>query len=140
MPGTLLHRASKTAFRHMEAAFAKHGLPYSHWMALSLIVENHAKTASAVADCMGFYPRAATRLLDRLERDGLLTRSRDQGDRRIVNVRLAKAGITAVERGRPLAARRWSELLAGFSRDEVDFLTNMLRGVVVRAGGADNPI
>jgi DNA-binding MarR family transcriptional regulator len=132
-PVLLLHRASKRVYRHMDAEFADPDFPYSQWLAVSLILENHARTASEVADCMGFFSRAATRLLDRLERDGLLTRSRDQKDRRIVHVRLTKAGIAAVERGRPVVAKRWGELFASYSRTERDVLIDILRGMALLA-------
>jgi len=132
-PTLLLHRASKLVFRDMEAAFSDSSFRYSQWVALSLIDENHARTVSAVADCMGYYPRAATRLLDRLERDGLLTRVRDARDRRMVHVRLTKAGRTAVERGRPLVERRWSSLLFDCTDSEIGQFIKVLRSASAHA-------
>lgn len=38
-----------------------------------------------------------TRLLDRLERRGLLTRSRDSKDRRVITVRIAPAGLKVLK-------------------------------------------
>jgi DNA-binding MarR family transcriptional regulator len=38
-----------------------------------------------------------TRLLDRLERRGLLTRSRDAADRRVVTIRISDAGMTLLD-------------------------------------------
>jgi MarR family transcriptional regulator, organic hydroperoxide resistance regulator len=119
-PTLLVHRASKLISREIEIAFADSDLRYSQWVALALIDERHARTMSAVADCMGFYAGAATRLLDHLEHDGLLTRSRDRRDRRTVHVRLTKFGRAAIEKGRRLVERRWNALLFGLSSDEIE--------------------
>jgi DNA-binding MarR family transcriptional regulator len=118
-PTLLVHRASKLIFRDMEIAFTNSNLRYSQWVALALIHENQACTASAVANCMGFHAGAVTRLLDRLEHDGYLTRSRDGRDRRIVRVRLTKSGRAAIENGRRLVERRWNALLFGLSSVDI---------------------
>jgi DNA-binding MarR family transcriptional regulator len=139
-PTLLIHRASKLVLRDMEIAFTDSNFRYSQWVALALIHENHARTVSAVADCMGFYPGAATRLLDRLEHDGLLTRSRDGRDRRIVHVRLTKSGKAAIEKGRRLVEQRWSALLFGLRSDEIEHFTKVLTMVSTHALSSVSPV
>ncbi|HEY1456160.1 MAG TPA: MarR family transcriptional regulator [Candidatus Dormibacteraeota bacterium] len=50
------------------------------------------KTAGRLADALGISATSATRLVDRLERRGLVDRRRDTDDRRCVEIHLAPAG------------------------------------------------
>jgi DNA-binding MarR family transcriptional regulator len=67
-----------------------------------------------------------TGITDQLEREGLVLRTRNSGDRRAYTVKLTDTGI---KRFREMAARHehWMiELLGGLSRDEKDFMIKEL--------------
>jgi DNA-binding MarR family transcriptional regulator len=69
-----------------------------------------------------------TRLLDRLERRGLVTRARDHDDRRVVTIRATPEGIALVD-GLDLDARGYAALapfFAGLSPDDITTLIALL--------------
>jgi DNA-binding MarR family transcriptional regulator len=78
----------------MEQRLAPLGLTPSEWGAL-----NHCPhgvdTPAGLADCLGINPAAVTRLLDRLERAGLVERTPHPGDGRSALVRATERGCRA---------------------------------------------
>jgi DNA-binding MarR family transcriptional regulator len=71
-----------------------------------------------------------TRMIDRLEEKGLLRRSRDPADRRLVNLELTEKGLSAVPKMREASMRVVNRFLQGFTKPEArqleGFLTRML--------------
>ena len=68
-----------------------------------------------------------TRLLDRMMRGGLVTRTRLEADRRVVMVELTERGERVLEGVRPHFREFHRERLAHMSSDELDLLTQLLR-------------
>ena len=69
-----------------------------------------------------------TRLLDRLERRGLLTRARDSADRRVVTIRITEAGVRLVD-DLDLDRRGFDALapfFAGLSQADITTLLGLL--------------
>jgi DNA-binding MarR family transcriptional regulator len=67
-----------------------------------------------------------TRLLDRLERRGLVSRSREQTDRRVITIRISKEGKALVDAlDKPVEARN-RELLGHMGRDKLRTLVSLL--------------
>lgn len=75
-------------------------------------------TLGAVAELAGVTPPTATRMLDGLEREGIVKRGRAAGDRRCVRIGLTESGADAVRRAREHARERRSEIFAGLSAGE----------------------
>ena len=68
-----------------------------------------------------------TRLLDRMERDGLIRRRRHERDRRVSHVHLADKGKTLFAKMAPQHERWTHAILNVLSRDEKDELARLLR-------------
>jgi len=89
-----------------------------------------AKSASDLCKGISYDAGAMTRMIDRLEEKGLLRRSRDPGDRRLVNLELTEKGNAALPRMRDSSMRVLNRFLQGFTKAEVrqleGFLTRML--------------
>lgn len=81
-----------------------------------------------------------TRLLDRLEKQGLVERHRDQDDRRAVRTRISPAGLTLLERLEiPSAMVR--DALEPLGRRRLKELNALLAAVIEQAGRlADGPV
>lgn len=88
------------------------------------------KSASDLCKGISYDAGAMTRMIDRLEEKGLLSRSRDPGDRRLVNLELTEKGIAALPRMRGCSMRVLNRFLQGFNKAEArqleGFLTRML--------------
>jgi DNA-binding MarR family transcriptional regulator len=89
-----------------------------------------AKSASDLCKGISYDAGAMTRMIDRLEEKGLLRRSRDPGDRRLVNLELTEKGNAALPRMRDSSMRVLNRFLQGFTKAEArqleSFLTRML--------------
>ena len=70
---------------------------------------------------------AMTNRIDRLEKDGLVTRLRDPDDRRSVIVQLSKAGAERIDAAMPVLFEREKQFLADLSRTETADLIMLLR-------------
>jgi DNA-binding MarR family transcriptional regulator len=89
-----------------------------------------AKSASDLCKGISYDAGAMTRMIDRLEEKDLLRRSRDPGDRRLVNLELTEKGNAALPRMRDSSMRVLNRFLQGFTKAEArqleGFLTRML--------------
>jgi DNA-binding MarR family transcriptional regulator len=89
-----------------------------------------AKSASDLCKGISYDAGAMTRMLDRLEEKGLLRRSRDPNDRRLVNLELTEKGQAALPRMRDVSMRVLNRFLQGFTKAEArqleGFLSRML--------------
>ena len=72
------------------------------------------------------YP-TATRMLDSLERSGLLERRHSSDDRRVVSVRLTRKGRRVLERKRALMSEKRRALYASLDEDERAHAEHLLR-------------
>lgn len=68
-----------------------------------------------------------TVVVDNLEKDGLVTRSRSSQDRRVIHVRLTSEGESLFQRIFPEHAKRVAELAAVLSSEEQQQLALLLR-------------
>lgn len=70
------------------------------------------------------------RMVDRLEREGLVTRERDQDDRRVIRVRLTEAGRAAADAGRDTVKDLEERAFSALSADERLVLADLLGRVL----------
>ncbi|MEM6453052.1 MAG: MarR family transcriptional regulator [Cyanobacteria bacterium P01_D01_bin.105] len=70
---------------------------------------------------------AMTNRIDRLEKDGLVTRLRDPSDRRGIRVQLTRQGIERVEAVMPVLFAQENRLLEALSQTETQTLVGLLR-------------
>lgn len=78
------------------ASWVQVNLPSGHIRALLIIEAGGARTPREVADLLGIGRTSVTGLLDRLEVEGLLTRSIDPGDKRSFILDLTEKGQNLV--------------------------------------------
>jgi DNA-binding MarR family transcriptional regulator len=83
------------------------GLTHVQIMLLKFLLDRDVVTVSAVADFMDVTMAAASSLLDRLEKGGLINRDRSDTDRRVVYAVLTPKGREAIEK---FATRRRKKL------------------------------
>ena len=69
-----------------------HDLTFSQYMTLKKLADGTAGVTD-LARAVDLNPGAMTRLLDRLEAKGLISRVADAGDRRALNIHLTEAGL-----------------------------------------------
>lgn len=84
-------------------------------------------TVGRMAEAAGVTAPTATRMLDGLERTGVVERSGDPHDRRCVNVRLTRGGRDLVAAKRAAVAAKRAELFARLTAREQADATRLLR-------------
>jgi len=94
-------------------------------------------TVNELARHMGVTPATMSLGLDRLERKGYVTRSRDGADRRRVHVRLTTAGVRIRESSSVLDPARVEALLARLTATECH---EALKGLALLASAAQQSI
>ena len=86
------------------------------------VLSQGSRTARALADALRLTPSAITAVIDRLERAGFATRSRDATDRRQVTVHaVAERVAQATALYEPLYARM-ADLVSGYTDEQVALL------------------
>jgi DNA-binding MarR family transcriptional regulator len=90
------------------------------------------RTCGEVAERLITRDPDITRLLDRLEKRGLIVRSREQKDRRVVTTRIASAGLKLLDDIEPTLSQVEQGLFKGFSDAKLRSLINLLEAA--RAG------
>jgi MarR family transcriptional regulator, organic hydroperoxide resistance regulator len=83
-----------------------------------LLESGDALPVGALASAAGVSPPTATRMLDCLERAGLVERSRREGDRRVVLVALTPAGLRAAAHEHELAHERRRQIFESLTPTE----------------------
>lgn len=93
------------------------------------------QSPSWLADMMQIYPNHLSNLLDRLAANGLITRQRDECDRRRVTVRLSAEGVTAMERSFDAHYAAEHESTSALTSAELDQLASLLRKMMLHFEG-----
>ena len=103
-----------------------HPLTLSQFHVLKLMCVNGKHQVGQMAGFLGVSAPAATKNIDKLERLGLIARSRSEGDRRTTLLNVSPAGRELVERYERLETARLEAALAGFEPEEVEAFSRLL--------------
>lgn len=112
-----------------QGTLAAHDLTFPQWLVL-VNVESGKQTVSDLAQVCEVTPANITGIVDRLERDGLVTRARSEQDRRVVFVALTPGGRRRYAAVRAAGTETiLREAFHGWSADEIAQLHAMLERV-----------
>jgi DNA-binding MarR family transcriptional regulator len=128
--GYLLRRVYTTMHERIEMAFAGHGFTLMQWIVLIYVRDGLARTASDLVREFRHDSGAMTRVIDQLERRGLLSRKRSTRDRRVVNLALTPKGRRTIEKLLPVVVGQMNAALEPFSRAEFEQLREMMERLV----------
>lgn len=124
---SLIKQAMHAFHRTIDEKVADLGLTSMQWAPLLLLASGKATTAAELSRCNGVDTSTMTRMLDRLESKGLVTRERNSTDRRVFDIRLTEEGRRFSEKIPYLIAEGLNQHLKGFSREEFEALESLLR-------------
>jgi DNA-binding MarR family transcriptional regulator len=126
-----LVRLQQIASDKMDDAFCRMtGINLTDGRCLDLLDVHDGLTAGELAEAANLSPGAVTTVLDRLERMGLVTRARDDADRRRVLVELTpKARELAFEAYGPVAAYA-QEYIEQLTDEEIEIISRFLEVAV----------
>lgn len=127
--GLLMKQCVVALGRQLQERINSHDVTYAQWPALAALSRRKSRTAAELARELQMDAGAMTRMLDRLEEKGLITRARDQNDRRVTLIELTSEGARAVAPIREVLADVLNETMRGFSQEEFEAFRGYLRRV-----------
>lgn len=113
------HSAAIHALRHVRREDLSSGLSPARLSALSVLVFGGPRTLGELAAAEQVRPPTMTRIVQALEYEGLVRRSRDVHDARIHRLEATAKGRRVMQRGRERRIANLAELLATLSPAEV---------------------
>ena len=127
------------AFRRgLDSELAPFDVSASQWAILSQCYSGNVDTPGALANALPIDAAAVTRLLDRLEKKGLVRRGPHPRDRRSIRVELTKQGRTIVPKLRPLIDKNNAKFLEGLSQAELDNISSLFPKMLRNAAAGRN--
>jgi MarR family transcriptional regulator, organic hydroperoxide resistance regulator len=134
----LLARASHALIQGFAAELRRRGTSLPVWRVMAALLGRPGDTVTGLAEACLLQQPTMTKLLDRMVRDGLVTRAPDQRDRRIVRVALTPEGEAKAAGLVAAAERHEAEVLARHPRAEG--IKPVLQDIIARSGPAPRPV
>lgn len=123
-----LQRTADVLARGMEQALKPAGLSHTQYNVLRILrgAGSAGLACREIGARMLTHDPDVTRLLDRLETRGLITRSREQGDRRVITTRITKEGMSILEQLDQPMEQALKRQLGHLRKEELRRLTHLL--------------
>lgn len=132
----LLARASHVISAEFHARLRAHGVTVGEWRVLATLSDGiggpEGASVGQLAEICLMQQPTMTKLLDRMERDGLVARRSHAPDRRQVRVLNTEKGAGLVQELLALARAHEAELLARHPASEVAAIKSLLLGLIAR--------
>jgi DNA-binding MarR family transcriptional regulator len=124
--GYLVKRAHSLMLDIMEPVIEQRGFSFVQYVVMSALRDGIAMNPKVICAQFRHDSGALTRIIDQLAERGLLERVRRDRDRRKVELQLTAAGRETIESIVPLVVDKLNEVLADFSKAEVQELLRLL--------------
>ena len=131
--GAHIGRARRSIVEAIDQELAPLEISHAQWIVIMLLGDGAASTATELCKVLIYDPGAMTRLLDRLERKGVLRRVRIKNDRRAVRLELTAEGNKLYPKILEALVQVFNRLLHGFNKSEVRQLERLLQRMLANA-------
>ena len=116
--GYWLRRVYLAISEALQSRLDPYGVTVAQWPVLSSLYSGRSRTPAELADHIGLNRSAITRLLDRLEKKGLVERQSSEHDGRSYSIRLTESGRRVVPKLAELSKAVNAQFLSGLSPGE----------------------
>jgi MarR family transcriptional regulator for hemolysin len=110
------------------------GFSHSRWLLLMHLSRNDGCTHRELAQSMGIEAASLVKLVDHMEKEGLLKRCASETDRRVKHLRLSGEGKTVVKNIRSYANDLRNEMLSGLNKSNIKTSLDVLNNIRVKLG------
>jgi DNA-binding MarR family transcriptional regulator len=128
----LLARASHLISAEFHEQLRRRGISVPVWRVLASLVGSTGETVTGLAEACLLQQPTMTKLLDRMVRDGLVKRTQDTRDRRVVRVALTARGDVMAADLVQAAKLHEAEVLARHPEAEAMAIKTLLRAIMNR--------
>lgn len=125
--GYLLGRARLKLAKALDIALTDLGITHAQGSIVLMLSSGKYSTAADLARELYVDSASMTRMVDRLEKRGLISRTRKSGDRRVINLSLTPDGRELGHRLPAIYAAVMNRSFATLSADELTTLRSLLR-------------
>ena len=122
----LLNRVTSRANQLWLKHLRDHGLTIGRWQVLSVLSRFDGSRVGTIADLSGGEQAAVSRIIDQMERDGLVSRRPSLNDSRAVEVWITARGSKVYQELLPAAEQFVERMVQSLNREEIDSMTSML--------------
>lgn len=129
-PGFMVKLLQLRFFEVFRECFAKLNLTPASYAILLLVRENPGVSTSSVASALQVHAPNLTKLLNGLDKAGLIERRRSQTDGRAVELILSKKGMSVVNQAVDLMNSYNEKVLVGLKASERSRFLQMLKRVI----------
>lgn len=127
--GSLLHDAARLVRKRFEIRAAAYGLSSAQWRLLVHVLREGSVPQARLADLLEIEPISVSRLIDRMQKSGWVTRQPDPTDRRVQRI-VATENTQAIRHElRTMAADVYEEAMAGLDPAARDALFSGLMAI-----------
>ena len=130
--GFLVKRCGGLMSQVAERRFATQQVSFTQWMVIANLGRFERLTATALSEQTCHDMGALTRIVDDLEKSGLVKRERTERDRRVVEIALTPEGRRYLQTGKRLVVELLNSLAEPFSRQELETLIALLQRMMAR--------
>ena len=136
----LIHQSHRLLERNEKAVLKKAGLtPRKHAVLLALKNIPGPPKVIDVAVWLDRNANGISRLVDRMEKDGTINRTRDTEDRRAARLTITKKGEQCYEKANLLLRQLCLDIFKEFSEEELVFLSKIMERLRLRSYNLLNP-
>ena len=133
----LITRARSALLSSFDTELEPFGVTGAQFEVLKNIARDRGETAASLCRALHHDTGSMTRMLDRLQEKGLVSRERGTSDRRVVLLRLTPAGQRLIPKIRPALRRALRRHLAGFTPGEIESLKRYLGRLIANGERRD---
>ncbi|MGH8291336.1 MAG: MarR family winged helix-turn-helix transcriptional regulator [Steroidobacteraceae bacterium] len=130
--GFLVKRCGVAMTRVAERRFLTESVSFTQWLVLANLNRFEHVSATMLSEETGYDMGALTRIVDRLESDGLVRRERCQHDRRAVEIALTTEGRRRLQGGKRIVADLLNELTASYTPRELETLIGLMQRMLLK--------
>lgn len=118
----LINRIRVEMIDALDRELAQFDISAPQLIVLASMANNEADSAARLCKSISYDPGAMTRMIDRLEKKGLIRRTPNPDDRRAMNLEITTAGRALYPQLLAAKGRVQAQFLRGFSKDEARLL------------------
>jgi MarR family transcriptional regulator, organic hydroperoxide resistance regulator len=136
-----LYLIVRTAGRYsmdMEDGLRAVGMDLPSWRALMVLHGASPRSVKEIAQISVTRLSTMTRVIQRLEKQNMVTLSRRESDARVTEVAITSRGEQAARKGRAVASRIFGQVFQDFPAQDIATLNQLLRRVYGRLDGEEH--
>jgi DNA-binding MarR family transcriptional regulator len=135
--GYLLGRSRTMLAKALDVELIKQDITHAQGSILLMLSSGRFSTAAELARELYIDSASMTRMIDRLEKRGLIQRARSENDRRVINLLLTPQGEELVSLLPGIYQSVLCRSFTGFTADELTLLKSLLRKLLMNFQPAD---